>query len=56
MGRPYVMGRDLLNAGMRPGPLFGEALAYAHKLRLAGQPKEEQLSQAIAYIQKRRDN
>ena len=25
--------------GIQPGPLLGEALAYAHKLRLAGRPK-----------------
>ena len=34
MNRPYVMGRDLIAAGMQPGPLISEALAYAHKLRL----------------------
>ena len=52
MGRPYLMGRDLLDAGMEPGPLFAEALAAAHKLRLAGRPKEEQLKQALAIFRK----
>ena len=52
MREPYLMGRDLVDAGLEPGPLFTEALAYAHKLRLAGRPKEEQLKQAISFIRK----
>ena len=52
MSRPYVMGRDLIAAGVAPGPVFTEALAYAHKLRLAGVPKEEQLSQTLGWIRK----
>lgn len=50
MERPFVSGSDLIEAGFEPGPLMGEALAYAHKLRLAGVPAEHQLSQTIAYI------
>ena len=52
MSRPYVMGRDLVEAGITPGPVFSEALAYAHKLRLAGVPKEEQLCQILGLIRK----
>lgn len=52
MRRPYVMGRDLVEAGVQPGPVFTEALEYAHKLRLAGVPKEEQLSQTLGMIRK----
>ena len=52
MNRPYVMGRDLIAAGMQPGPLISEALAYAHKLRLAGVPKEEQLRQTLGHMRK----
>ena len=52
MNRPYVMGRDLIAAGMQPGPLISEALAYAHKLRLAGVPKEEQLRQTLGVYAK----
>lgn len=52
MARPHVTGSDLLDAGARPGPLVGEALAYVHKLRLAGLPKDEQLRQALALIRK----
>ena len=47
MARPYVMGRDLIEAGMEPGPRMSEALEYAHKLRLAGLSKEEQLRQTL---------
>ena len=47
MARPYVMGRDLVEAGMEPGPRMSEALEYAHKLRLAGLSKEEQLRQTL---------
>ena len=37
---------------MKPSPLFADALAYAHKLRLAGIPKEEQLLQTLGYLRK----
>ena len=49
MARPYVMGRDLVQAGLKPGPEFTELLAYAHKLRLAGVEKENALKQTLAY-------
>ena len=52
MAEPCVMGQDLIDAGLKPGPVFGRALSYAHKLRLAGFPKEEQLRQTLAYIRK----
>ena len=49
MSRPYVMGRDLIDAGLKPGAEFTEILAYAHKLRLAGIPKENALKQTLGY-------
>ena len=49
MARPYVKGEDLVKAGMKPGPAFKECLAYAHKLRLAGIPKEDAVRQTMAY-------
>ncbi len=52
MSKPYVMGRDLMAAGAEPGPLFSDALSYAHKLRLAGFSKEEQLAQTMGYLRK----
>lgn len=52
MARPYVMGRDLMEAGLVPGAEFTELLKYAHKLRLAGIPKETALKQTLAYARK----
>ncbi|MBR6745321.1 MAG: hypothetical protein IKM00_08925, partial [Clostridia bacterium] len=49
MAQPYVMGRDLIAAGLKAGPHFSELLAYAHKLRLAGVKKEAALKQTLAY-------
>lgn len=54
MSRPYVMGRDLILAGLKPGPNFGELLAHAHKLRLAGIPKEEALKQTLGYARQKK--
>lgn len=50
MSRPCVMGRDLIEAGVEPGPLFSGALRYAHKLQLAAVPKEEQLRQTLGWL------
>lgn len=52
MALPQVMGKDLLAAGVTPGPEFSEALAYSHKLHLAGIPKEDALHQTLSYIRK----
>ena len=52
MAKPYVMGRDLIEAGLAPGESFSELLAYAHKLRLAGIEKESALKQTLAYARK----
>ena len=49
MARPFVMGRDLIQAGLKPDKNFGEMLAFAHKLRLAGVAKEDALRQTLAY-------
>ena len=46
---PYVKGEDLLKAGAVPGPELGEALEYAHKLRLSGVEQKEALSQTLGY-------
>ena len=52
MAQPHVMGRDLIEAGLKPGSEFTEILEYAHKLRLAGVPKESALKQTLAYARK----
>ena len=56
MNEPYVMGRDLIEAGLEPGEDFKEILDYAHKLRLAGIPKSEALKQVLSYAKKLRTN
>ena len=47
MARPFVQGRDLVGAGIEPGPQFAFLLDYAHKLRLAGVDRELALKQVI---------
>lgn len=49
MARPYVMGRDLIEAGLRPDETFTLLLDHAHKLRLAGVPKEDALRQVLGF-------
>ncbi|MDO4854024.1 MAG: tRNA nucleotidyltransferase [Coriobacteriia bacterium] len=50
MARPHVTGEDLIKAGLKPGPQFSEALAYAHKMRLAGIAKERVLQSTLGYV------
>jgi len=52
MCRPYVMGRDLIEAGLTPGEDFTQILDYAHKLRLAGVDKDSALRQVLGYARK----
>ena len=52
MEKPYVMGRDLLELGFAPDARFSQALAYAHKLRLAGVEKADALKQTVGYLRK----
>ena len=52
MGEPYLMGRDLIEAGFAPGPQFAAVLAETHKLRLAGRPKAEQMKYALSVLRK----
>lgn len=54
MAKPYVTGRDLIDAGIEPDDDFTEILAYAHKLRLAGIDKAPALKQTLAYARKLR--
>jgi len=52
MKRPYVSGKDLVEAGLVPSSDFSDILAYAHKLRLARVDKEHALKQVLAYAGK----
>lgn len=52
MSRPFVQGRDLIDAGLSPDKSFSEILSYAHKLRLAGVRKDDALIQTLVYARK----
>lgn len=52
MARPCVMGADLVALGYKPCRAFKDALAYAHKLRLAGVSRELALPQTAAVLEK----
>jgi len=54
LSRPAVMGRDLLEAGLEPGPDFSHLLAHARKLHLAGVDRDSALKQTLAYARKGR--
>ena len=49
MSRPYVTENDLISAGSCDPGKNAEILSYAHKLRLAGLDKDDQLRQSVAY-------
>ena len=53
MSRPYVTGKDLIDAGLKPDESFTQILEYAHKLRLAGVEKESALKQTLAQFKKK---
>lgn len=53
MAKPFVMGADLINEGMKPGKSFSQILAYAHQLRLAEVDKAEALAQTITYAKEK---
>lgn len=54
MARPCVMGKDLIEAGLQPDKDFTEILEHAHKLRLAGVPKDSALKQVLAFARQKR--
>ena len=54
MSKPFVQGRDLIDAGLEPNEKFSDYLDYAHKLRLAGVDKAGALKQTLAYARKRK--
>lgn len=50
MSLPAVRGEDLIRSGMAPGKAMGEALAFAHKQRLRGVPREQALLNTLAHM------
>ena len=51
MSEPYLTGRDLISQGLEQGVSLGRALKYAHRLRLAGFSRDEQLVMTLKHIQ-----
>jgi hypothetical protein len=49
MEKPYVMGRDLIDAGLKPDQNFSKLLERAHLLRLSGVTKEVALGEVLSY-------
>ena len=45
--RPMVTGQDLINAGLRPGPVFSKLLARARLLHFSGIERERALEQVL---------
>ena len=45
---PLVLGRDLIAAGMKPGPAFKEILANAYELQMNGMDKVEEILEQLA--------
>ena len=52
MAGPLVSAEDLRKAGFEPGPAFGRALAYAHKLQLAGVGRKQVLGETLAFMRR----
>lgn len=50
--KPYVMGKDLIELGYKPGEYFNKALSYANDLRLQGFDKKEVLEKVKGYLSK----
>lgn len=49
MDKPFVMGADLVAAGLQPGKSFSEILAFAHELRLEEVEKKIALEKTLEY-------
>ncbi|NLT09387.1 MAG: hypothetical protein GXY08_07780 [Ruminococcus sp.] len=49
MSRPYITTDDLAAAGVSGTEMLHEVQEYAHKLRLAGLSRDDQLRQSLAY-------
>lgn len=50
ISKPYVTGKDLINAGFETNEKFNVALSYANDLRLQGIEKDEALKMVIDYL------
>ncbi len=48
MKEPYITGKDLIDAGIKPDKNFSELLDYAMKLKLSGVPYNSALKQVVS--------
>lgn len=48
----YIIGKDLINGGCKPGKYFSEVLSLAHKLQLAEVPIEQAWPQVLGLAKK----
>ncbi|MEN6626609.1 MAG: CCA tRNA nucleotidyltransferase [Candidatus Sumerlaeia bacterium] len=48
---PFLDGKDLIDAGLRPGPAFGDILHEAHELQLEGELASR--DEALAWLKRR---
>jgi tRNA nucleotidyltransferase (CCA-adding enzyme) len=56
MAKPSVMGRDLIEAGLKPDKNFSKYLNFAHCLHLKGMEKAEALQMTLEYANKSNHN
>lgn len=52
MKLPCVTGKDLIDAGFIPSPLFSEALRMAHNFQVSGTPKSSAMPQVLGFMKK----
>lgn len=52
MAKPAVCGKDLVEAGLSPGPWFSDLLSYARRLQLSNVDQKQVLSQVLAYARR----
>ena len=50
--RPMVTGKDLIDAGLKPGPMFSEWLKRARTLHFSGVERDRALKQVVAEAKK----
>lgn len=50
--KPCVTGKDLIDAGFSPSPLFSEALKMAHNFQVSGTPKDSAMPQVLGFMRK----
>lgn len=59
MSKDYVEGKDLIDNGIKPGPIYTKLLELRDKHRIAGVSKKNSLKQIIAYnkeLEKKNEN